>query len=106
MSSSNAGQNTADICRMRNTIAQDLVPASLATRPPERRERERMPISMPVRVIYQDHGDEICQDGTCTDISEAGIAFETLADLYVGEIIDLEFRHSDASLFRFPMRLL
>ncbi len=87
-------------------MARDLVPPNIASRPTERRERERIPISLPVRIIYHDHGDEICQDGTCTDISEAGVAFETLADLYVGEIVDLEFRGSDASLFRFPMRLL
>jgi hypothetical protein len=61
---------------------------------------------MPVRIIYQGSLGEVSEDGTCTDISEAGIAFEAQTDLYVGEIVELEFRHQDADLFRFPARLL
>ncbi len=59
---------------------------------------------MPVRITYHGLPNKVSEDGTCTDISEAGIAFETHADLYVGEIVELEFRHQD--VFRFSVRLL
>ncbi len=61
---------------------------------------------MPVRVTYQGLPGEVSEDGTCTDIGEGGIAFETRANLYVGEIVDLEFRRQDADLFRLSVRLL
>lgn len=61
---------------------------------------------MSVRIIGQGLLDNVSHDGICTDISEAGIGFETPADLYVGKIVDLEFRHPGADPFRLPVRLL
>jgi PilZ domain-containing protein len=91
---------------MRSTIARDFTTPVAELFPRERRRKDRIQISLPVRITYQGLRDEASEDGTCTDISETGIAFETRADLYVGEIIDLEFRHRDADLFRLPARLL
>ena len=63
-------------------------------------------VHMPVRISGQGLLDKASQDATCTDISEAGIGFETDADLYVGEIVDLEFPRHDGDPFRFQARLL
>jgi PilZ domain len=74
--------------------------------PCERRRGNRIQIHIPVRITYQGSLEDVSEEGTCTDISETGIGFETQADLYVGEIINLEFRRQGANLFRFPVRLL
>jgi hypothetical protein len=61
---------------------------------------------MPIRIIYQGLLNEVSRDGLCTDISEAGIGFQTRAGLYVGEIVEVEFRDQIAAAFRFPVRVL
>ncbi len=61
---------------------------------------------MPVRITYQGLLAEVSRDGICTDISDTGIGFETRAGLYVGEVVDLEFRHQDAVPICFRVRLL
>ena len=61
---------------------------------------------MPVRITYQALLTEVSQEGICTDISEAGIGFQTQAGLYVGEVIYLEFPQQNAVPVRFQVRLL
>jgi len=59
-----------------------------------------------VRIIYQGVLSEVSREAICTDISDAGIGFETQAGLYVGEIVDLQFRDQNAAPFCFQVRLL
>ena len=96
----------ADDSRMNSTIAGNLTTPAAGLLPSERRRKDRIQVRIPLRITYQGLRDEISEDGICTDISEAGIAFETPADLYVGEFVDLEFRRQDAGLVRFSVRLL
>jgi hypothetical protein len=91
---------------MSTTIAQDLTAAASGLLPGERRRGNRIPIRIPVRITYQGLRDEITEDGICIDISETGVALETPADLFVGEIVDLEFRYPGADPVRVPVRLL
>lgn len=74
--------------------------------PHERRRRGRVQVRIAIRITYEGQQGEVCEDGICTDLSDGGIAFETDANLYVGEIVRLELRHHEADLFRFPVRLL
>jgi hypothetical protein len=101
-----AAGDLADNFGMRNTIAQNFTALTAGLLPCERRRGNRILVHMPVRISGQGLLDKVSQDGTCTDISEAGIGFETDADLYVGEIVDLEFPRHDGDPFRFQARLL
>jgi PilZ domain len=99
--------DVADSFAMSSTIARDLAtPTAAGFLPCERRRGNRIPLRMPVRITYQGLRDEVSEDAICTDISETGVALETPADLYVGEIVDLEFRHPGADPVRVPVRLL
>ncbi|HEY5178037.1 MAG TPA: PilZ domain-containing protein [Terriglobales bacterium] len=91
---------------MKDTIAQNATAPAAELLPWERRKGNRIRVRVPVRIIYQGLLSEGSEDGTCTDISETGIGFETDAGLYVGEIVDLEFRDQNAAPFRFQVRLL
>ncbi len=71
-----------------------------------RRRENRIRVNIPVRIIYQGLLSEVTRDGLCTDISEAGVSFQTQAGLYVGEFVELEFRSQNAAPFRFQVRLL
>jgi PilZ domain len=70
----------------------------------DRRQQKRMPLRLPVRIISRSATAEVCHEGTCVDISEAGLAFVTAGDLHVGEIVDLEFRQQD-EIYRYQARL-
>ena len=48
---------------------------------------------------------ERSDDATCTDLSESGVAFETEAQLNVGEIVVLEFRQKADAAYRCHARL-
>ena len=87
-------------------IDPNLAASGAGLLPFERRRKDRVNVCIPVRIIGQGLVDEVSQDGVCTDISESGIAFETNADLYVGGIVDLQFRQKEASHFHFQVRLL
>ena len=104
-----AAGGLADSSEMRSTVDPNdpNFTASAVRLPPcERRREDRVKIGIPVRIISQGFGGEVSQDGMCTDISEAGIGFETNVDLYVGETVDVQFRQKDAGVFRFQVRLL
>ena len=101
-----AAGDLADKFGMRSTIDPNLTATRAGLLPFERRRKDRARVCIPVRIIGQGLVDEVSQDGVCTDISESGIAFETNVDLYVGGIVDLQFRQKDASPFHFKVRLL
>lgn len=91
---------------MGSMIDPNLTVTEAGLLPFERRRKDRVRVCIPVRIIGQGIVDVVSQDGVCTNISESGIAFETNVDLYVGEIVDLQFRQKDASHFHFKVRLL
>ncbi len=91
---------------MKDTIARDAPASAAGLLPHERRRANRIQLRAPVRIIYQGLLDEESEEGICTDLSEAGIGFETQASLYVGEIVEVEFRDQEATPFRFQVRLL
>jgi len=73
----------------------------------EKRRRFRSPVELPVRIITADNcGARALVTATCTDFSEDGIAFETGAELELGEVVFLEFmmagepQATDRSLIR------
>jgi PilZ domain len=82
------------------------MPPATGLLPRERRRKSRVSTHVPITVTYSGPRDEITQDGICTDLSESGIAFETPADLFVGEIVDVTFRQKGAEAVRVSVRLL
>jgi hypothetical protein len=91
---------------MRNTIAQDFTAWAGELIPHEMRSGSRLRVHMPVHITYEGLLNKVSRDGICTDINETGIGFKTHAGLYVGEIVELEFRQQDTVPFRFRVRLL
>jgi PilZ domain len=91
---------------MKDTIARHANAPAAGLLPHERRRANRIRLRAPVRIIYQGVLNESSEEGICTDLSEAGLGFETLASLYVGEIVEVEFRDQEATPFRFQVRLL
>ena len=96
----------ADDYGMKKTVAPKATAPAAGLCPCERRRENRIRVHVPVRIIYQGLLSQVCQEAICTDISEAGIGFETQAGLYVGEIVDVEFRDQNVTPFRFQVRLL
>jgi PilZ domain len=88
------------------TIDLNLTASAVALIPFERRDKNRVPVRIPVRIIGKSLVGEISQHGVCMDISESGVSFETNVDLYVGEMVELEFRQNDAGHLSFQVRLL
>lgn len=60
----------------------------------ERRSEQRLQVCVPVRVTYVS-GTRTSLEGTCTNVSTAGAAFDLNAVLQVGDVIDFEFRHTN-----------
>jgi len=58
----------------------------------ERRSEHRLNVCVPVRITYVS-GERTSIDGTCTNVSAAGAAFDVDAVLQVGDVIDFEFRN-------------
>jgi hypothetical protein len=96
----------ADDYGMKDTIAPNSTASAAGRLPCERRRENRIRVHVPVRIIYQGVLSEVSREAICTDISEAGIGFETQAGLYVGEIVDVEFRDQNVAPFCFQVRLL
>ncbi len=71
----------------------------------ERRQRERIALRIPLRILSCGLLMEKSDEATCTDLSEGGVAFETAAELNVGDIVLLEFRQKSEAVYRCHARL-
>lgn len=60
---------------------------------------------VPVRVTYVS-GNRTSLEGTCTNVSTAGAAFELDAILQVGDLIDFEFRNTNDIPVTYRARIL
>jgi hypothetical protein len=72
---------------------------------PERRVEDRLQVCVPVRVTYVS-GTRTSLEGTCTNVSTTGAAFELNAVLQVGDIIDFEFRNTNDVPVTYRARIL
>jgi hypothetical protein len=71
----------------------------------DRRQRERIALHIPVRILSYGLLMDKADEGICTDLSEGGVAFDTSAVLNVGDVITLEFRQKGESSYRCHARL-
>ena len=71
----------------------------------DRRRRERIALKIPLRIVSCGLLIEKSDQATCTDLGEGGVAFETEAELNVGEIVVLEFRQKGEATYRCHARL-
>ncbi|MGC2111692.1 MAG: PilZ domain-containing protein [Candidatus Korobacteraceae bacterium] len=71
----------------------------------DRRRRERIALQIPLRILSCGLLMEKSDDATCTDLGEGGVAFETDAELNVGDIVLLEFRQKGEAAYRCHARL-
>lgn len=81
--------------------------AGVSDLPPafDRRRRERIELRIPLRVVSCGLLMEKSDEATCTDLSEGGVAFETAAELNVGDIVLLEFHQKGEAAYRCHARL-
>ncbi len=71
----------------------------------DRRNRERIALKIPLRVLSYGPLMAKSDDAVCTDLSEGGVAFDTPAELNVGDIVILEFQLKGESAYRCHARL-
>lgn len=71
----------------------------------DRRSCERIALKIPLRVLSYGPLMEKSSDALCTDLSEAGVGFETEAELNVGDVVILEFRMKGEASYRCHARL-
>lgn len=71
----------------------------------ERRSESRLAVCVPVRVTYV-CGERASIEGTCTNVSAGGAAFDLDAMLQVGDIIDFEFRNTNDVPVMYRARVL
>jgi hypothetical protein len=71
----------------------------------DRRNRERIALKIPLRVLSCGLLMEKTDDAVCTDLSESGVAFDTGAQLTVGDIVVLEFHLKGEAPYRCHARL-
>ncbi|HTZ57282.1 MAG TPA: PilZ domain-containing protein [Acidobacteriaceae bacterium] len=71
----------------------------------DRRNRERIALKIPLRVLSYGPLMEKSAEALCTDLSEGGVAFETAAELNVGDIVILEFQLKGEAAYRCHARL-
>jgi hypothetical protein len=70
------------------------------------RRHERTALSVPVQIISHGTAKQSCAEGVCVDISLAGVAFMTEADLHLTDIVELIFEPTNQPAFRQYVRLL
>ena len=70
------------------------------------RRHERTALSVPVQIISHGTTKQNCAQGVCVDISLAGVAFLTEADLHLTDIVELIFKPERQPAFRQYVRLL
>ena len=83
----------------RRTVIPELPPTF------DRRLRERIALKIPLRVLSYGLLMEKSHEAICTDLSEGGVAFDTTAELNVGDIVILEFRRKGELAYRCHARL-
>ena len=71
----------------------------------DRRQQNRGEVYLPVCIISGCPADGVCHEGRCVDISEAGVAFITAAELTVGEDVELRFCQSADKTLSCQVRL-
>ena len=71
----------------------------------DRRHRERVDLAIPIRILSYGVLAEKADVGTCTDLSEGGVSFDSDGELNVGEIVLLEFRQKGETAYRCHARL-
>ncbi len=71
----------------------------------DRRYRERVALRIPLRVLSYGPLAEKSSNAVCIDLSEGGVAFETTAELPVGDIVILEFQLKGEPAYRCHVRL-
>ncbi len=73
--------------------------------PPDRRSEHRLHVCVPVRITYV-CGDRTSIEGTCTNVSATGAAFDIDAVFRVGDVIDFEFRNTNDVPVTYRARIL
>jgi hypothetical protein len=71
----------------------------------DRRRRERVALQIPLRILSCGLLMERSDEAICTDLSEGGVAFDSEAQLNVGDIVLLEFRQKGEVAYRCHARL-
>jgi hypothetical protein len=71
----------------------------------ERRSEHRLTVCVPVRVTNVS-GDRVSIEGTCTNVSATGAAFDLDAVLQVGDVIEFEFSHTNDVPVTYRARVL
>jgi hypothetical protein len=82
-----------------NRARPDLPPAF------DRRRRERIVLRIPLRILSCGLLMEKSDEGICTDLGEGGVAFDSDAELNVGDIVILEFQQKGETAYRCHARL-
>jgi hypothetical protein len=93
------------VCRMKNLRSG--IDQPLPELPPsfDRRRRERIELAIPLRILSYGVLAEKADTGTCTDLSEGGVSFDSDGELNVGDIVTLEFRQKGETAYRCHARL-
>jgi|SRR5208337_2357930 len=71
----------------------------------DRRNRERVALKIPLRILSYGPLAEKASDALCIDLCEGGVAFDTTAELPVGDIVILEFPRKGEAAYRCHARL-
>ena len=71
----------------------------------DRRNRERIALRIPLRILSCGLLVDKANDAVCTDLSEGGVAFDTAAELNVGDLVILEFHLKGEAPYRCHARL-
>ena len=71
----------------------------------DRREEDRLTVCVPVRVVAVS-GTRTSYEGTCTNVSTNGAAFDIDAVLRVGDVVDFEFRNTNDVPVTYRVRIL
>jgi len=72
----------------------------------DRRQRDRIDVKIPLRVLSYGLLAEKADSGMCCDLSETGLSFDSDAQLNVGEIVIIEFPQKGEPAYRCHARLL
>lgn len=71
----------------------------------DRRRRERIELAIPLRILSYGVLTDKADEGTCTDLGEGGVSFDSDGELNVGDIVTLEFRQKGETAYRCHARL-